>query len=87
LIPPEDQIKGLQSQVKTLDIQLTFKSETISKLSEQLDALQYTLRDITQKYESEVQLTKDITKDMTSQYKGMQDRIRSLSRWPLLLHR
>jgi chromosome segregation ATPase len=73
LISPEDQIKVLQSQIQALEIQLTFKSETITKLSEQLESVQSNLRDVTDKYESQGQMTKDLTKDMTRQYKGMQD--------------
>jgi len=70
---PEDQIKALQSQVQALEIQLNFKSETNTQLSDQYELIQSKLREVTEKYEQEVQVMKDITKDMTRQYKGMQD--------------
>ena len=34
---------------------------------------QVNLRDVTEKYERDTQVTRDIMKDMTRQYKGMQD--------------
>lgn len=63
----------MQSQIQALELQLEFKSETIARLTEQLESTQSNLRDVSDKYESETQMTKDITKDMTRQYKGMQD--------------
>ena len=59
--------------MQALEIQLAFKAETITRLSEQRELTQSSLRDVTDMYEREGQLTKDIIKDMTRQYKGMQD--------------
>lgn len=72
---PGDTIKYLESQKQALEVQLTDKSETTADAIAACESMKEELATTTQKYQDEKQLTMDVTKTMTRQYKGMQEEL------------
>ena len=70
---PEDKIKYLESQTQALEMQLAYRTEAAANAVAEAEAIREELTTANQKYEDEKQMSVDITKSMTRQYKGMQE--------------
>ena len=70
---PKDRIKYLESQTQSLEMQLAYRSEMTSNAVIECDNMRDQLAEATQKYKEEKQMTMDVTRTMTRQYKGMQE--------------
>ena len=70
---PEDKIKYLESQTQALEIQLAHRSEMTADASFQYESMKKSLDETMKLYEEEKKATTDIMRDMTRQYKGMED--------------
>ncbi|KAL7554913.1 hypothetical protein ACHAWF_018469 [Thalassiosira exigua] len=73
IVLPEDRIKYLESQTQALEMQLAYRSEATAKAVAECESMREELADATQKYEGEKQMSMDVTRSMTRQYKGMQE--------------
>ena len=72
---PEDKIKYLEGQTQSLQFQLAQRSESTASITEQYQAMKQSLNEMDEKLEEEKKLTNHLTRDMTRQYKGMQDEL------------
>ena len=70
---PEDKIKYLEGQTQSLQFQLAQRSETTASISNKYEEMKQSLHEMNMKMGSEKTLTHNLTRDMTRQYKGMQD--------------
>ena len=70
---PEDKIKYLESTTQALELQLAHRSETTALALEECESIRQEHKLVTQKLEDEKQMTLDVTRSMTRQYKGMQE--------------
>lgn len=70
---PEHKIKYLEGQTQSFQIQLAHRSELVANASSRFESMRISLAEMTERYEKEKQATIDMTRDMTRQYKGMQD--------------
>mmetsp|Transcript_20490 Transcript_20490/g.29950 ORF Transcript_20490/g.29950 Transcript_20490/m.29950 type:complete len:136 (+) Transcript_20490:1-408(+) len=69
----EDKIKYLHSQTEALEIQLAYRTEATVNASTECKSMREKMNEATQQFKDERQTALDITKDMTRQYKGMQE--------------
>lgn len=72
IVSPEDQIRLLQSQTKSLEFQLACKSEETTDVIAECVELRSALAEANKKHQEEKQMTADISATMTRQFKGMQ---------------
>mmetsp|Transcript_10795 Transcript_10795/g.19575 ORF Transcript_10795/g.19575 Transcript_10795/m.19575 type:complete len:182 (-) Transcript_10795:64-609(-) len=72
---PEDRIKYMESQTQALEMQLAYRSEATANAVVECETIRQELADATQKYEDEKQMSIDVTRSMTRQYKGMQEEL------------
>jgi len=72
---PEDKIKILESEKRALELHLSNRAEMMSCVTKECESVRKSLVEMNQKYEDEKRRTKVLTKDMTRQYKGMQDEL------------
>jgi uncharacterized membrane-anchored protein YhcB (DUF1043 family) len=72
---PEDKIKILESEKRALELHLSNRAEMMSCITEECETVRKRLDEMNQKYEDEKRRTRVLTKDMTRQYKGMQDEL------------
>ena len=72
---PEDKIKYLEGQISSLQMQIAFQSQTAASISAELDTVKQELQYEKQKCQEETQRTFELTRDMTRQYKGMQEEL------------
>lgn len=72
---PEQQVLSLQSANHALQLQLADRQEQTLKAIEDKKMLQDRLRDLQNDFETDRDGTMEITKDMTRQYKGMQEEL------------
>ena len=70
---PEDKIKFLEAQLKSLELQLSHRVESCASTTLEYESMKRSFDEISQKYEAEKEMTVGLTRDMTRQYKGMQD--------------
>lgn len=70
---PEDKIKYLEGQTQSLQFQLAQRSETSACVSAKYEEMKQSLDEMNSKMLDEKKLTDNLTRDMTRQYKGMQD--------------
>lgn len=70
---PDDKIKYLESQTKALELQLAYKAEMTSNAIAEAESVKAELDAANEKFEEEKQITMDVTRTMTRQYKGMQE--------------
>lgn len=75
ILLPEDKIKHLEAQMQSLELQLTHRVESSVATTMEYTATKESLAGALNKYEEEKQLTIALTRDMTRQYKGMQDNL------------
>ncbi|KAL7532919.1 hypothetical protein ACHAXR_008993 [Thalassiosira sp. AJA248-18] len=73
IVLPEDRIKYLESQTQALEMQLTYRSEATANAVAECNSIREELANATHKYEEEKQMSTDVTRSMTRQYKGMQE--------------
>jgi maltodextrin utilization protein YvdJ len=74
-LTPEMQVKIWQLNVQSLQMQLAERSEEASRALAAKRELQSRVEQIAKDFEEEQKLTFDITKDMTRQYKEMQEEL------------
>lgn len=72
---PDDKIRYLEGQTLSLQTQLAERSETTVSISNKNERLEKSLDEINQTIDKERTLTCNLTRDMTRQYKGMQDEL------------
>lgn len=72
---PEDKIKYLEGQNHSLQYQLANRSEINASITERYEEMKEALHSMNDKLEKEKKLTLHLTRDMTRQYKGMQDEL------------
>lgn len=72
---PEDKIKILESEKRTLELHLSNRAEMMSCITQECETVRKSLVEMNQKYDDEKRRTKVLTRDMTRQYKGMQDEL------------
>lgn len=72
---PEDKIKYLEGQTKSLELQLAHRVESCALINAEYESIKNSLHETEQKYKEQKDLTAGLTKDMTRQYKGMQDEL------------
>ncbi len=72
---PEDKIKYLEGQRQSLQFQLAQRSESTASITEQYESIKQSLHEMEDKLEKEKEMTNHLTRDMTRQYKGMQDEL------------
>uniref|UniRef100_A0A6U2MRJ1 Dynein regulatory complex protein 12 n=1 Tax=Leptocylindrus danicus TaxID=163516 RepID=A0A6U2MRJ1_9STRA len=72
---PEDQIKHLQCINKSLEMQLAYRSEATINATEDAKTWMEKANIEAKKCKEEKQLTLDLTRDMTRQYKSMEDQL------------
>mmetsp|Transcript_24693 Transcript_24693/g.38190 ORF Transcript_24693/g.38190 Transcript_24693/m.38190 type:complete len:179 (+) Transcript_24693:778-1314(+) len=72
---PEDQIKHLECVNKSLEMQLAYRSEATINATEDAKTWMKKANIEAQKCQEEKQLTLDLTRDMTRQYKSMEDQL------------
>jgi chromosome segregation ATPase len=72
---PEDKIKILESEKRTMELHLSNRAEMMSCITQECETVRKSLVEMNQKYEDEKRRTKVLTRDMTRQYKGMQDEL------------
>jgi chromosome segregation ATPase len=70
---PEDKIKYLEAQTKSLELQLAHRVESCASTKVEYESMKQSLDETLRKYEQEKEKTVGLTRDMTRQYKGMQD--------------
>jgi chromosome segregation ATPase len=70
---PEDKIKYLEGKIQSLQMQLAFQSQTTASTSSELETVKQELHHTDEKYNDETERTMELTRDMTRQYKGMQE--------------
>lgn len=70
---PEDKIKYLEGQTQSLQFQLAQRSETSASVSAKYEEMKQSLNEMNSKMQDEKKLKDNLTRDMTRQYKGMQD--------------
>jgi hypothetical protein len=70
---PQDKIKYLEGQTQSLQFQLAQRSETTATINHKYEEMKQSLNEMNTNMESERRLTHNLTRDMTRQYKGMQD--------------
>jgi len=75
IILPEDKIQYLEAQLKSLEVQLAHRVETCVATTTEYNTTKESLAEILSKYEKEKESTVGLTRDMTRQYKGMQDNL------------
>lgn len=69
----EDKIRILESEKRAFEIQLINRSEMMASVKMECDSIRQSLNEMNQKYDDEKRRNQVVTKDMTRQYKGMQD--------------
>ena len=74
-LAPEGKVKHLQSQTRALEMRLAHRTEMTENATADLRSVKEQLNEATHKYDEERQAAFDITRDMTRQYKGMQDEL------------
>lgn len=72
---PEDKIKYLEGQAQSLQFQLAQRSETNASITEKYEEMKQSLNEMNEQIQNERSLTHNLTRDMTRQYKGMQDEL------------
>jgi hypothetical protein len=72
---PDDKIKYLESQTKSLEMQLAYKSELTSNAIAKAESIREELEVSNKKFDDEKQITMDVIRTMTRQYKGMQEEL------------
>ena len=72
---PEDKIKYLKAQTMSLELQIAHRCEMSASTAMEYESMKKSLDDTMKKYEQEKQFTIGLTRDMTRQYKGMQDEL------------
>ncbi len=70
---PGDKIKYLEGKTKSLELQLAHRVESCASATEEYESMKQSLGEMLHKYEAEKEKTAGLTRDMTRQYKGMQD--------------
>mmetsp|Transcript_18272 Transcript_18272/g.21127 ORF Transcript_18272/g.21127 Transcript_18272/m.21127 type:complete len:204 (-) Transcript_18272:6-617(-) len=70
---PEDKIKYLEGQIQSLQFQLAQRSDVTASVSAQYEEMKKGLNEMNLKLEEEKQLSSAVKRDMTRQYKGMQE--------------
>jgi len=70
---PEDKIKYLDAQTKSLELQLAHRVEESASAIVEYESMKTSMDDAMQQYAHEKEMTIGLTRDMTRQYKGMQD--------------
>ena len=74
-LSPEDTIVHLQCQVEALQMQLSARSEAASKASCSRDEMQKKVLEMTSKHNEDKEMALAVTRDMTRQYKAMQEQL------------
>lgn len=72
---PEDKITHLEALVKSLELELSHKVETYASTMETCESTKQILDNTLLNLEKEKELTASLMRDMTRQYKGMQDNL------------
>lgn len=72
---PEDKIKYLEGQTQSLQFQLAQRSQTSTSISQKYEEMKESLNSINAQIENERKMSSTLTRDMTRQYKGMQDEL------------
>ena len=75
ILLPEDKIRYLEAQMKSLELQLTHRVESSVTTTMEYNTVKESLAAALHKYENEKGQTVELTRDMTRQYKGMQDNL------------
>lgn len=71
----EDKVKMFMLSCQSLQVQLSERSDEASEAIAAKKELRLRFEQLSKDYENEKLLTKDIMKDMTRQYKSMQDEL------------
>ena len=72
---PEDQVKQLLIQIKALELELAQRTEISSNSTRHAQSWEDKYREMSSKYQEEHELKLAITRDMTRQYKMMQEEL------------
>jgi hypothetical protein len=75
ILIPEDKIQYQEAQLKSLEVQLAHRVETCVATTTEYNTTKESLAEVLNKYEKEKESTVGLTRDMTRQYKGMQDNL------------
>jgi len=75
LSSPEDKIQHLEAVVKSLELELANKVEMCASTMTQHESTKQLLDETMKNLEGEKKLTASLMRDMTRQYKGMQDNL------------
>ena len=70
---PEDRIKLMEAKSQVLELQLVQRSEATNDALAECESMQKQLADNNQKHEEDKQMSSDVARAMTRQYKGMQE--------------
>lgn len=73
LMLPEDRIKLMAAKSEVLELQLVQRSEATNDALAECESMQKQLADNNQKHEEDKQMSSDVVRAMTRQYKGMQE--------------
>jgi len=69
----DDKLKYMESKTQALEMQLAYRTEVTATATKDYKYMRERLKEANERLEQAEQETIDITKDMTRQYKGMQD--------------
>ena len=72
-LDPEDQVRHLQVQVDALQMQLAHKADLAAHASSSCESMKKEVIKARQRYAEETELSLGVTRDMTRQYKSMQE--------------
>jgi len=72
---PEDQVKQLLIQIKALELELAQRTEISSNSTRHAQSWEDKYKEMSSKYQEEHELKLAITRDMTRQYKMMQEEL------------
>ena len=74
-LAPEDQVKQLLIQIKALELELAQRTEISSNSARHAQSWEDKYKEMSSKYQEEHELKLAITRDMTRQYKMMQEEL------------